>query len=101
MSPTSITVNPGSNGTSTVTVTPYGGFSGSIALSCKGQPANSTCTISPTSVNLTGTTPQTATLTLATTSSTPAGSYTLTITALYQVKGGQLQFSTTLPVTIP
>jgi sugar lactone lactonase YvrE len=102
MSPTSITVNPGATGTSTVTVTPYGDFNGAIGLSCKGAPANSTCSISPTSVTLNGSgAPQTATLSLVTTSSTPAGSYTLTITALFSQKGGQIQFSTTLPVTIP
>jgi trimeric autotransporter adhesin len=102
MSPTSITVNPGATGTSTVTVTPYGDFNGAIGLSCKGAPANSTCSILPTSVTLNGSgSPQTAALSLVTTASTPAGSYTLTITALFSQKGGQIQFSTTLPVTIP
>jgi sugar lactone lactonase YvrE len=102
MSPTSITVSQGSSGMSTVTVTPFGDFNGSIALSCAGAPTNTTCAISPTSVDLDGTgTAQMATLTFTAGATAAPGTYTMTITALFQQGGGQLQYSTTLGVTIP
>lgn len=50
VSPTTVTVTQGQSGQATVTMTPVGGFNSSIALSCSGQPASSTCTLSPTSV---------------------------------------------------
>jgi sugar lactone lactonase YvrE len=102
VSPTSITVNPGAQGSSTVTVTPYGDFTGQINLTCGGAPSNSTCAISPTSVYLDGTgTALTATLTLTTTASTPAGTYPLTVTGAFIQGGGQLDYSTTLSAIIP
>jgi hypothetical protein len=101
-SPSSLTVSPGSSGVSTITVTPFGNFNGQINLSCTGFPANSTCSIAPTFVTLDGTgTAQTATLTLTTTASTPPGSYTLTVTGTFVQGGGQLQYSTTIALTIP
>jgi hypothetical protein len=49
-SPSSVSVNPGSTATYTLTVAPIGGaFSGQIRLSCNGVPAQSTCSVSPTS----------------------------------------------------
>ena len=102
MSPTSITVSPGSAGVSTVTVTPFGDFNGVINLTCSGAPANSTCSISPKSVTLDGTdTPQTATVTLTTTASVAPGAYKLTVKGTFIQGGGQLGYSTTLQVTIP
>jgi len=102
MSPTSITVNPGSGGSSTLTVTPFGDFNGVINLSCTGAPAGSTCSVSPTSVTLNGTdTPQTATVTLTTTASVAPGTYTLTVKGAFVEGGGQLAYTTTLQVTIP
>jgi trimeric autotransporter adhesin len=102
VSPTSLTINPGSSGSATVTVTPFGNFTGSITLSCTGYPSNSTCPITPSSVTLDGTnTPQTATLTVNTNASTPPGTYPLTVAATFKQGGGQLQYSTTLTVTIP
>jgi sugar lactone lactonase YvrE len=101
-SPSTLTINPGSSGVSTITVTPFGNFNGPINLSCTGFPANSTCSIAPTSVTLDGTgTAQTATLTLTTTASTPVGSYTLNVAGTFVQGGGQLQYSTTIGVTIP
>jgi uncharacterized membrane protein len=102
VSPTSLTINPGSSGSSTVTVTPFGNFTGSITLSCTGYPLNWTCPITPSSVTLDGTnTPQTATVTVNTNASTPPGTYPLTVAATFKQGGGQLQYSTTLTVTIP
>jgi hypothetical protein len=102
MSPTSITVSPGSAGSSTLTVTPFGDFSGVINLSCTGAPTGSTCSVSPTSVTLNGTdTPQTATVTVTTTASVAPGTYTLTVKAAFVEGGGQLAYTTTLQLTIP
>jgi hypothetical protein len=50
----------------TLTVTPQGGFTGTVALTCSGAPALSTCTVSPTSVTLNGSAAATATFTLST-----------------------------------
>jgi hypothetical protein len=66
-SPTTLTVTKGMSGTSTLTVSPVGGFNQAVALACAGAPANSTCTISPTSVTPTdGSTPVAATVTITT-----------------------------------
>jgi hypothetical protein len=53
-SQSSQTINPGQTASYTVTLSPAGGFSQSVALSCSGAPAQSTCTVSPSSVTLTG-----------------------------------------------
>ena len=62
--------SPGASGSSTITVTPGGGFTGSVSLSCAVAPTSlndvPTCTLS-TPAAITGTTPVTATLTVATT----------------------------------
>jgi FG-GAP-like repeat/Abnormal spindle-like microcephaly-assoc'd, ASPM-SPD-2-Hydin len=60
------TVASGLSENLTLTVTPQGGFTGTVALSCSGAPALSTCTVSPTSVTLNGTTAVTSTFTLST-----------------------------------
>jgi subtilase family serine protease len=72
-----ITVNPGATtgNTSTISVTPSGGFTGTVSLSCAIIPtaANdpATCSI-PSSVNIAGTTAVTATLTVSTAAATSA-----------------------------
>ena len=60
------TVASGLSENLTLTVTPQGGFTGTVALTCSGAPALSTCTVSPTSVTLNGTTAVTSTFTLST-----------------------------------
>lgn len=54
VSPNTVTVTQGQSGQTTVTITPVGGFSSAISLSCSGVPTNSTCTLSPSSVTPTG-----------------------------------------------
>jgi hypothetical protein len=70
-----ITINTlGSNGTSTISVTPSAGFTGVVNLSCSIAPAatvNPTCSV-PASVTITGTAATTATLTFTTTAATKA-----------------------------
>jgi len=48
------TVTPGQTATYTVTVMPGGGFSQSVMLSCSGAPAQSTCSVSPNPLLLSG-----------------------------------------------
>ncbi len=46
--PTTVTATRGSYGTTAITVTSVGGFTGSIQLSCTGLPAQVTCAFNPT-----------------------------------------------------
>jgi trimeric autotransporter adhesin len=73
LSSTAVTIaSPGTNATSTITITPSGGFTGSVALSCAvtGGPAGGadapTCSVASPPV-ITGATAVTATLTVSTT----------------------------------
>ncbi len=67
--PTSVqNVTAGSTLNFNVTMTPVGGFTGTVALACTGAPSRSTCTVTPASVAAAnGTTAQTAQVSLATT----------------------------------
>jgi sugar lactone lactonase YvrE len=47
--PTTVTVKAGQTGTATVTLTPTGGYTGSVILSCANLPANTQCVFSQTS----------------------------------------------------
>ncbi len=85
---TAAALNPGSvtaGGTSTslITVTPAKGYTGSVSLSCSkitgGSPAP-TCSFSVSPITITGATPGTSTLTVSTSSATPGGTYSITVT---------------------
>jgi hypothetical protein len=67
LSSASGSVTAGQSASTTVSLTPSGGFTGAIALSCTGLPAAATCNFSPASPSTNGTT-VTSTLTIATTS---------------------------------
>ncbi len=64
--PPALAITDGSSGTFTLTVTPAGGFSKAVTLTCSGAPAQETCKISPTAVTPDGVNPITATVTVAT-----------------------------------
>jgi len=68
-SQTTATVTPGGSAGYTVSVAPGGGFSQTVALSCSGGPAGSTCSVSPDSLKLSGTSAATATVTVTTAAS--------------------------------
>jgi 6-phosphogluconolactonase (cycloisomerase 2 family) len=81
-----ISISPGatSGNTSTITVTPANSFTGTVSLTCSvSAPTNAsnpaTCSLSPTSVDITGTSAETATLTATTTATTTAGAYNITV----------------------
>jgi Beta-propeller repeat len=64
--PTALTVTAGSTGTLTLTVTPLGGFDGTVTVACTNVPVSATCTLSTTTMTFTdGVTAQTSTITLA------------------------------------
>ncbi len=81
LNPESITA--GNTTTSAITVTPANGYTGSVSLSCGmisgGNPAP-TCAFGTTPVTISGGTPGTSMLTVSTSTGTPGGSYTITVT---------------------
>jgi hypothetical protein len=72
-------VNPGQSATATVTVTPVQGFASQVTLTCpSGLASGATCSFNPSSVTPAGG-PVNSTLTVSTGTTTPAGSYTVTV----------------------
>ncbi|WP_353063267.1 FG-GAP-like repeat-containing protein [Tunturibacter psychrotolerans] len=49
-SPSSATISPGQSATTTLTVTPVGGYGGTVKFSCGTLPSGATCTFAPASV---------------------------------------------------
>jgi phospholipase C len=80
MNPGSITA--GSTSTSTITVTPADGYTGSVTLSCStvtgGSPAPS-CSFSLPTVTIANDAAVTSILTVSTSANTPGGTYTITV----------------------
>ena len=96
-------ITPGSITTYTVALEPISGFRGAVGLACSGAPADSTCTVSPNPVSLTGTGPKTSTVTLQTTSGVKAGTYKLTLTGTFgsgSPATGGLTHSTSVTLTV-
>ena len=93
VSPASQTVTVGASTTYNVTITPTGGFGGSVALSLSGLPSGASGSFSPNPATTT------STLTVVTDSSIAAGTYPMTITG---ISGGLTQItSATLVVSAP
>jgi hypothetical protein len=89
-SPSSLTVTQGSSGSSTIRVTPSGGFTGSVTLSTSALPAGVSATF--------GTNPTTSTsaLTFTATSTAATGTTSVTITGT----SGSLTHTTTISLTV-
>jgi len=87
------------NNTSTITVSPIGGFTGIVGLTCAVSPTTGTsvptCSLSATSVNINGSA-LTSTLTIGTTASTTLGVYTVTVTGA----SGAISVPTTVTVNV-
>jgi hypothetical protein len=83
-------VQQGTSGSSTITVTPSGGFTGSVTLSNSALPSGVTATISPNP------TTSTSTITFTATSTATTGTSTITITGT----SGTLTHTTTISLTI-
>ncbi|HEV3036594.1 MAG TPA: xyloglucanase [Candidatus Angelobacter sp.] len=88
--PASLTINTGTRGTSTITVTPLNGFTSNVALSASGLPSGVTSSFS--ALSSTGT--STLTLTAATTATT--GATTVTVTGT----GGGTTHTTSLSLMV-
>jgi hypothetical protein len=89
-SPSSVTLVQGASATSTITVTPQNGFSGSVSLSASGLPGGVTASFNPSS------TTSTSTLTLSASSTASTGTVTVTITGT----SGSLTRTTTISLTV-
>src|SRR5437016_1208524 len=92
-SPSSVTMNQGGNGQSTITVTPQNGFSGNVTMSTSTLPSGVTAAFSP---NPTSPTTNRSTLTLTASSTATTGTVTVTITGT----SGSLTNTTTLTLTV-
>ena len=94
-SPTSLTINQGASGTSTITSTVSGGFSSAVALTASGLPTGASASFSPSSIAAPGS--GTSTMTITVGSTTTSGTYTITVTGT----GGGLTRTTTVSLTVP
>jgi len=103
LNPTSLTVQQGSSGTTQLTITPQNGFTGTVALSLvdgNGNPVSG-ISLSPTSVNVTGSSPLTQTLTVNVGSGVAPGTYSLQVRATSGslTKTASLSLTVTAPAT--
>jgi hypothetical protein len=89
-SPSSLSVKQGTSGSSTITVTPSGGFTGSVTLSTSALPSGVTASFG------TNPTTSTSTLTFTASSTAPTGTSTITVTGT----SGTLSHTTTISLTI-
>jgi xyloglucan-specific exo-beta-1,4-glucanase len=89
--PSSLTINRGASGTSTITITRLNGFTSSVALSASGLPAGVTASFSPGS-----TTGGSSALTLTASSTATLGPATVTVTGA----GGGLTRTATINLTV-
>ena len=95
--PSSETISSGHQATYSIMVTPIGGLTGSVSLTCSGGPPSTTCSISPSVDNLQGGT-ITSTVTLMASKNVTHGTYTLTFTGSYG--NGVLVHSTSVSLTV-
>jgi len=89
-SPTSLSIARNGKGTSTITILPLNGFSGSVTLSASGMRNGTTASFSPNPAS------DSSTLTLSAGRKATTGTVTVTITA----KSGTLTHQTTISVTV-
>ena len=89
-SPSTVSLAQGGNGTSTITVNPTGGFTGSVSLAASGLPSGVTASFSPTS------TTGTSTLTLTASGTATVGALNVTVTGT----SGTIVETTTVALTV-
>jgi len=89
-SPTSLTIVQGSNGTSTISITPSNGFAGSVTFSASGLPSGVTALFNPNPATVS------TLLTLTASSTAATGTATVTITGT----SGSLSHTTTVTLTV-
>jgi uncharacterized membrane protein len=93
-SPSSLTIQQGNQGTSTITTTISGGFNSAISLSASGVPSGTTVSFNPNPIPAPGAGSSTMTITVG--SSTPTGTYPVTVAG----NGGGIQQNTTVTLTV-
>jgi kumamolisin len=89
-SPSTVTIAQGANGTSTITVTDQGGFSGAVTLAASGLPSGVTASFSPNPASTT------SVLTLSASATAATGTVTVTI----EGTSGSLTATTTVSLTV-
>lgn len=95
LSPSSLTVQRGGQGQTALTLTPQNGFTGTVDLSLMGAPSG--VSLSPTSLQVTGTAPVNQTLTLTVAPSVAPGTYTLQVKATSGSLGAQAALTLVVP----
>ncbi|HEV2961705.1 MAG TPA: alkaline phosphatase family protein, partial [Candidatus Angelobacter sp.] len=93
-SPTSLSVNQGSSGSTTISTTVTGGFNAAVSLSVSGLPSGVTASFNPASIAAPGS--GSSTLTFSASSTATAGTTNVTVTAT----GGGVTHTTTVALTI-
>jgi hypothetical protein len=96
VSPASQSIQQGKSAGYTVTVKSTGGFAGMVGLGVSGLPGGSSAAFSQPSFALTSGSTATSVMTVSTTGSTPAGSYTLKITGT----SGKISATVTAGLTV-
>ena len=81
VTPSTRTFAQGGGTTYNVTVTPLNGFTGQVALSVGGLPANTFASFQPANLDITDAMPKTSVLSITGSASTPTGSFTLDVSA--------------------
>ena len=92
--PTSLSVNQGASGTSTISTSVTGGFNSAVSLSVSGLPAGVTASFNPASVAAPGS--GSSTLTFSASSTAAAGTTNVTVTAT----GNGVTHTTTIALTV-
>jgi len=92
--PSSVTVQQGNNGTSTISTTALNGFNNAITLSASGQPSGVTVTFGTNPIPAPGT--GTSLMTMAVGANVTPGTYTITVTGV----GGGITHTTTVSLTV-
>lgn len=82
-SPNTLTVSPGGAATTTTSLTPEARFAQGVTLNCALLPPGTRCSFGTNPVQLYGGSAQTSTLTIQTSSTTPAGTYTIEVRGVY------------------
>jgi hypothetical protein len=96
VTPSAQTIPAGHAASYSVALASVNSFTGNVALSCSGGPPHSTCSVSPTSVALSGSSTANVSLTLNTPMNVNLGTFKLTITA----KSGADVHAQTVSVTV-
>jgi endoglucanase len=92
-SPTSLTVNRSSSGTSTITITRVSGFAGAVSFTASGLPTGVTASFNPAATTTTGTS---TVLTLTASATATTGNATVTVTGT----SGTLTHTATIALTV-